>query len=705
MDQLLGGLAQQLVLLLAFAFLLVQIQRQPRSAQFSLQSAAFVAMMLVSQVLAFEYKPGILLDLRTPIELLSTLIGGPIVGLVVLLAGAGMRLSAGGSGMWAGAFALLIAWMAGSGLFYCLRQQILSQRVVWLAASVMVWLAGMAAVIILPVTWDTKLSIWSEIALPIGLLFPASVLLVGFLFARESKYLFAANEVAEQHYRLQTLSQLLPVGVFRIDAKDLEHQSFVNDEALRLGGLKRGDTHVSSWEKALHEDDREWVTKEWGEAVARGDMFSGEYRFRHANGNVVWVLGQVIPERNRQGEFIGYLGSITDITDQKRNEQKIQDQRAQLQHAERLRVLGQLAGGVAHDFNNILAAVSGGAELIERKHPKDKETTHLAEMIIKASRRAAELTRQLLVFGRKKPLQHELVSVNTLIADVKTILEHTIRPDIELIAEPCEQDYFIRGDKTQLHNALLNLAVNARDAIEEEGSITIQARIETLRREDWEERFPAIRNGPYICLSVSDNGSGITKTTIVKIFEPFFSTKDVGKGTGLGLATVYGTVQQHDGCIEVESERGVGTSFHCYFPLAEETARYEAQAQPVEESMLVGRSALIIDDEEAISEVLIGLLSRAGVKCQTTADGQAAVELCQAHDFDVILLDMRMPKMSGPRVFKELREAKVDAPIILMSGYTSDNEIESLQEQGAAGFLLKPFSREDLLKTVTSVIK
>jgi two-component system, cell cycle sensor histidine kinase and response regulator CckA len=387
----------------------------------------------------------------------------------------------------------------------------------------------------------------------------------------------------------------------------------------------------------------------------------------------------------------------------KSNEAKRQQLEAQLRQSQRMEALGRLAGGVAHDFNNLLTIIKGYSDVIlQDLNPADTGFRH-GQQIGKAIDRASSLTRQLLAFSRMQVLEPKIVDVNSLVADMGKMLTRLIREDIAFSFEPDGMLGQVKADPGQLEQVVLNLTVNACDAMPRGGMLTIETRNVSIT-ENFVSARPSIPAGEYVLLSVADTGHGMDLDTRARIFEPFFTTKEPGKGTGLGLATVYGVVKQSGGYIWVESEPGKGAKFEIYLPRVNEQVEQPAPPQP---SMAVpsGReTVLIVEDEPAVRELAAEFLRSAGYSILSAQDGNEALAIAKnfSAPIHILLTDVVMPGMRGPELAEKLRRVRPKIKVVYMSGYLdyAEGNGESL---AGSPFLQKPYSRESLISKVVEV--
>ena len=381
-----------------------------------------------------------------------------------------------------------------------------------------------------------------------------------------------------------------------------------------------------------------------------------------------------------------------------------------LQQSQKMEAIGTLAGGVAHDFNNLLTVILGNTYLALRNlQPDDPTQLRLIE-VEKASSRAAVLTRQLLAFGRRQHLERRAINLNETIGEIMKLLQRIIGEDVEVNVKAGSGLSAVFADPAQIEQVVMNLAVNARDAMPGGGKLTIETSNVTLD-ENYRRQYPFVQPGRYVEIRVSDNGTGMDAETQGRIFEPFFTTKEVGKGTGLGLSMVYGIIKQHDGHINVYSEAGLGTTFRIYLPIAESAVEEEAVA--VLPPLLGGTETILVaEDEEALRKLAKDVLEGLGYTVLLAKNGDEAVETYREHGerIDLLLLDVVMPRMGGWEAYQQIRELGGDVPLIFMTGYSSETvqsrfvqQDKSAEELGAV-VMTKPYNLEGLGRKVREVL-
>jgi nitrogen-specific signal transduction histidine kinase/ActR/RegA family two-component response regulator len=394
----------------------------------------------------------------------------------------------------------------------------------------------------------------------------------------------------------------------------------------------------------------------------------------------------------------GRLAALRDVTEKRVLEE-------QFRQAQKMEAVGRLAGGVAHDFNNLLMVITGYGELLlDDLGPDDPRHSHVDE-VLKAARAAAGLTRQLLAFSRQQVIQPRLLTLEALVHDSEKMLRRMIGEDIELVTTMNPAPATVRIDASQLEQVVMNLVVNARDAMPEGGRITIETASIDLSDAYARSHWPATP-GRYAMLAVTDTGVGMDETTRARVFEPFFTTKELGKGTGLGLSMVYGIVKQSGGFIWVYSEPGKGATFKIYLPQVDEAAESLHQTGEMEVVPQGTETVLLVEDEPAVRAVVQKVLERHGYRVLVAPEGQLALNVLAGHPGEVHLLltDVVMPGMSGRQLAAQFSVLRPDAQVLFMSGYTTDAVVRHGVLEPGIAYLQKPFSPEALARTVRRVL-
>jgi PAS domain S-box-containing protein len=440
----------------------------------------------------------------------------------------------------------------------------------------------------------------------------------------------------------------------------------------------------------IHPDDREPVLETIGKAMKSGTDFSVQHRSILPGGTVRWLTGAGRIVLGEHGAPLRGVGISLDVTERHVLEE-------QYQQAQRMQAVGQLAGGVAHDFNNLLTVILGYCELLLADlDPDDPRQSDIAE-IQKAGDSAAGLTRQLLAFSRKQIIEPTVLDLNVVVAGMREMLGRVIREDVKLRLGLRHDLAFVKADRGQVEQIVMNLAVNARDAMPKGGTLTIQTANVELD-EHYAAAHRAVKPGHYVALTLTDTGTGITPEVLAHLFEPFFTTKEPGKGTGLGLPTVEGIVTRSGGSVNVQSEVGRGTSFTVYFPIADAAEMVATPRRPVARSRArQSEKVLLVEDSEGLRELARRLLQRQGYEVLIASDAQEALRLFEQNpSIDVLLTDVVMPGASGPELTRRLVAQRPGLKVIYMSGHTEEAVNQHGVIKPGIAFLHKPFTSETL---------
>ena len=423
-----------------------------------------------------------------------------------------------------------------------------------------------------------------------------------------------------------------------------------------------------------------------------------EHQIRRRDGAQIWLSQNARAVKDDHGELRYYEGTVQDITERKTLE-------AQLRQAQKMEAVGRLAGGVAHDFNNALGVILGYSDLLLPNFPAESTQHRFVEEIAKAARRAANLTQQLLAFSRKQTIQPTVLDLNAVVTDTDKMLRRLIGEDIDLIVSRASKLKCVMADRGQIEQVLMNLAVNARDAMPRGGKLIIETANVELD-ETYVQQHSYAKPGKYVALSVSDSGCGMSPEIQARIFEPFFTTKEAGKGTGLGLSMVYGIVKQSDGYISVYSEAGEGTTFRIYLPQVADAAN--PLAAPVAPKVLPrgNETILMVEDEESMRKLARGCLENSGYTVLEAANGEAAIDIVADHPdpIHLLLTDVIMPGMSGRALASTILRNRPEIKVLYMSGYTHDLITQHGVLASDVALLEKPFNIEVLVTKVRDVL-
>lgn len=554
-----------------------------------------------------------------------------------------------------------------------------------------------------------------------------------------------SNNPNENEELYRTIIDMIPQIVWTATPDGA--QGFANLRWYEFNGLEPGKPDPEPWRSIIHPDDVAFTAARWKHSLASGEPYSCLHRNRRHDGQYRWVLSRALPQRDEQGRIVRWIGSGTDITEQKTAEtelikyrdhleelvrertaelvvakekaevasralreanefleKRVEERTAELintekelRQAQKMEAIGTLAAGIAHDFNNILTSILGFTDLVLRKLPSDSPGRREMEQVLSSSQRAAELVQQILSFSRKRDQEKRPVHLISISDDVCKLLRSSLPATIEIrknIHVTADQDKVL-ADPTQLHQVLMNLSTNAAHAMQPQGGI-LDIRLALIEAgSPLLSSVPDLVTGDYLQLSVSDTGNGIDAHLLERIFDPYFTTKPVGEGTGLGLAVAHGIIKNHGGALTVHSEPGNGTTFDVLLPLITGEVIHEDNTP---EPILKGAERILfVDDEESLTELGQGMLRLLGYDVVTTSSSLEALKIFRANPtaFDLIITDLTMPGLTGKALAREINAARPDIPIILCTGFR-----ESIggndKEYGIHACLMKPYTMGSL---------
>lgn len=505
----------------------------------------------------------------------------------------------------------------------------------------------------------------------------------------------------ESEGRMRSIFRVAPAGIGVVcDRVFID----VNTRVCEMTGYAREELMGESTE-ILYPSQEEFLRvgiEKYQQITDRGTGIVETF-WRKRNGTIINIILSSTPIDSNDFSK-GVIFTALDITERKRSEEEREKLQAQLIQSQKMEVVGQLAGGVAHDFNNILTAIIGFGHLLMMKSAEDDPRRHYAEEIISSCEKAASITRRLLAFCRQDISEKSRLNLNELIATSQKMLSRLIGEDLEFQFKPCAEELLVVADPVQIEQVLMNLATNARDAMPEGGIFAIET---SLLRMD--EEFVAMHGfgvpGEYAVITVSDTGVGMNPDTRQRIFEPFFTTKEVGRGTGLGLSVVYGILQRHDGYVKVYSDMGMGTTFQVYLPMARCWEK-SLQAAPYRNSEGGLETILVAEDNRELLDVIQLTLNAWGYTVIATTNGEETVEKFResAEDIDLLLLDIIMPKKSGIDVLDEARSLRPEIKVLFMSGYPADFIKDRGLMKSQYAYVSKPVSPNSLLRSIREVL-
>ncbi|MEK7677340.1 MAG: PAS domain S-box protein [Verrucomicrobiota bacterium] len=508
----------------------------------------------------------------------------------------------------------------------------------------------------------------------------------------------AAAALAESEDRFRQLAEQSNDGFWFV-APNPERVLYVSPAVEKLWGLpaERFYQDTRAWLTAIHPDDQPRVHAAW-QAFLNGQSsrIEEEYRVVRPDGSVRWVLDTGMPIRNEAGEIIRLSGITRNITERKQNER-------QMLRTQRLESIGTLAGGVAHDLNNTLAPILMATQLLRMQYPDE---TKMIDTIESSAKRGADMVRQLLTFAKGVEGERLLLQPRHLLKEMEKLIHGTFPKNIELRTSYAKDLWTILGDATQLHQVLLNLCVNARDAMPKGGTLTLKAEnreIDTLCA----SAVPGAKPGSYVVWRVEDTGTGIPPEVLDRIFEPFFTTKGLDKGTGLGLSTVLGIVKSHGGFVRLYSEPDKGTTFAVYLLASDQNAAATAPLEAATSFRGNGETVLVVDDEAAVRQVTRTVLTALNFRVLTAADGtEALIQVAEKRaELRAVITDLDMPYMDGRTFVRALKRMLPEVGIIVASGRLEEREENEFKTMGVSALLNKPFTQEKLVEALKTVFQ
>jgi two-component system cell cycle sensor histidine kinase/response regulator CckA len=506
---------------------------------------------------------------------------------------------------------------------------------------------------------------------------------------------------SEANYRLLVENQTDLVVKVGLDGKFL----FVSPSYCKLFGKTEAELIGHKFMPLVHEDDRDITAKVMEGLFSPPHTAYVEQRALTRDGWrwLAWADSAVLNQDNKVVEIIG-VGR--DITDRKQAEEEREHLQAQLAQAQKMDALGTLASGIAHDFNNVLAAIMGYSELALDDLAEDQPVRQDIEQITKAASKAKSLVRQILTFSRKAEANKEPLSINKVINEAVSILGRTLPKMVRLELQLQDELKPVKADSQQIEQVLVNLATNAVDAISDEGQITIATEFIVVNKKTCDVCHEVF-SGEYVLLSFQDTGAGISEQNKAKIFDPFYTTKRIGEGTGLGLSTVFGIVTGHGGHINYQSQPGRGTKFSIYLPVVEQKISEKIISTTERVNKLQGNETiLVVDDEETVRDIAKRLLGRSGYQVMLADSGENALDIYHEHygNIDVVLMDLGMPGMGGKSCLEKIKQAYPDAKVLIASGYIQYELTDELESLGAIGMVSKPYRKHQLLKQIREVL-
>jgi two-component system cell cycle sensor histidine kinase/response regulator CckA len=576
------------------------------------------------------------------------------------------------------------------------------------------WLTFQAAVVVAALMFAyeltkqllfPKISLWQSHLATIGfttLLAAVVVYVVGGRLRTLNKQLAAdigereriSNALQHSEARYRSLFERNRAGVFRSSPDG--HFLDLNESFAELFGYTREEL-MALPAKVLYPGGKEERDARLAEFAKTGQIKDMEMCYLHKNGSPVWVIQNVVRVKDEEGRDVTE-GTLVDISERRSLEDK-------LRQAQKMEAVGQLAGGIAHDFNNLLTVIQGYSHLLMQQLREDREAYTQVEKIEEASEKAASLTRQLLAFSRKQVLQPKIIDLNSLVENLSSLLHRLIGEHIELLTITAAELGPVKADAAQIEQVVMNLVVNARDAMPAGGQLTLETANAELD-DSYSADHPGVSPGAYVMLAVSDTGEGMTPETLARIFEPFFTTKEMGRGTGLGLSMVYGIVKQSGGHIWTYSEVGHGTTFKIYLPRTEAAPDRVGVRRTAASSISGNEQILLVEDDEKLRELANSILTSCGYSVIASTDAQHARLICEQRGSSIhmLLTDVIMPGTSGRVLAQLLLSRNPKVKVLYMSGYTENAIVHHGVLDTGTHFIQKPFTPSMLAGKVREVL-
>jgi two-component system cell cycle sensor histidine kinase/response regulator CckA len=513
----------------------------------------------------------------------------------------------------------------------------------------------------------------------------------------------AEAALRESEERFRVLADVSPVGIFSSDPNG--RTVFVNQRWCEIAGLNEAQAKGDGWQKALHPDDRDRVASNWAQAVREGESSAAEFRFVRPDGTVTWLVGQSRAHHHADGRLAGYVGTITDVTNLKQADEDRKKLESKERQSRKMESLGTLAGGIAHDFNNILTGTFGFVDLARLELEPNHPAVAWLDRITSSSQRARDLVRQILMFSRKNESARMAQPLHPVVTEALRLIALSQPSNIQIVPQLDENAPQVLADSSQVHQVVLNLCTNAMHAMPNGGRVTVILEPCVVTGEQAASNED-LKPGPWVRLSVTDEGIGMDSATLDQIFEPFFTTKGTGIGTGLGLAVVHGIVKSHEGAIVVRSAVGQGSTFELYFPLAPAPVE-ELPTDPPDVPHGRGESILVVDDDSVCGfavEKMVESLGYRATRCTHPEEALAQFTAAPG-DYDLVVSDLAMPGMDGAELIGHLTKVRASLPVIVITGYMETARQRLLEKTPVRVVLRKPVSRDELARAIAQQLQ
>ena len=684
--------------------LIIRRWRQGTLTYQLLSGLLFGSVGVVGMMNPLRLMPGIIFDGRSIIISTGGFIGGPLTGAVTGALCASYRLGLGGSGTLMGLSVITASACIGI-LYHFLRRRrpSIAHPLHLLGMGVLVHIVMLLLTLTLPQAVSGL--VLSQIAVPVLVLYPVATVLVCMLFLEQESHIRAETALRYSEEKYRELVENASSVILRLNPQG--QITFMNGFGLRLFGFSEQDLlgkHVmETIVPTTDGEGRDPAHLIRATLLRPEDHPINEHENICSDGRRVWIRWTNKGIRNASGHLREILSVGQDITDQKLSESARRNLEEQLEQSRKLEAVGMLAGGVAHDLNNLLSPILGYSDMILLDNALAKEHRDEVEQILRASERARDLVRRLMAFGRKQSLDVQPVDLNAVILGFLDLLRRTLHEDIRIERDLDSALWTVRADRGQLEQVLMNLAINAQDAMPGGGVISIETRNAHL---DPAAPGPETSSGPFVRLTVRDTGLGIEPEVRARIFEPFFTTKVFGKGYGLGLATVYGIVKQHGGSIAVESVLNEGSAFTVFLP-AEDQPQPHREGDAAEARILTGaESILVAEDYPPVRKITVAMLRKLGYPVVGEGLPSECLKIAQdtRQNVDLLITDVVMPEMSGQELYARLRAIRPGIRVLFMSGHVPNVIHAKGGLEEGAGFIQKPFTQQELGEKLRQVL-
>ncbi len=528
----------------------------------------------------------------------------------------------------------------------------------------------------------------------------------------EKKLRAREEEIVERNRFIETIINLTPAILYIYDIH-LKKNIYNNNGFNKVLGYSNEEIQLMGdrfFSTLMHPDDFKKYRKETLPKYSTSknkELLISQYRMLDKNQHWHWFDStEIIFKRAPDGSPQQIFGVIHDITNRKKSEEDLIESEARVHQYEKMQAIGHLAGGVAHDFNNQLAGIVGYTDILRHEVADNSNLALYADNILLAAKRAADLTSQLLAFARKGKYLSVPIDLHKIINEVINLFRHTIDKRIIIKQHLDAQISLTKGDPSQIQNVIMNLALNARDAMPNGGELIFASCITQLDKAYCQNNPHRIEPGFYVQVCITDNGSGMDEKTKSRIFEPFFTTKAPGKGTGMGLAAVYGTVKNHSGAINVYSELNHGTTMKLYLPLIRKTKIENSEPETDNEPLKGTARILLVDDEDIVIDTASRMLTKCGYQLFCCRTGKEAVEYYKNNwkDIDLVILDMIMPELNGKDTFRQMKKYNPNVVALLSSGYSINGDAEQIIVEGVKGFIQKPYRQVEFSKKIVEIL-